>query len=86
MRFVNVRELRTETPKVLLSVSHGEQVIVTNRGKPQAVISSINEEELEDVVFTSSPFLKMLEEVRTEGKEKGRVSLKEARGRLLRNK
>ncbi len=86
MRFVNVRELRIDTPKVLASVSHGEQVIITNRGKPQAVISSVTEDELEDIVFSSSPFLKMLDEVRKEGKEKGGTSLKEARRKLLHGK
>ena len=86
MRFVNVRELRIDTPKVLAAVSHGEQVIVTNRGKPQAVITSVNEDEIEDIVFSSSPFLKMLDEVRKEGLKKGGLSLKDARAKLLRGK
>ena len=84
MRFVNVRELRIDTPKVLSEVTHGGQVIVTVHGKPQAVISSINEDEIESIVFNSSPFIKMLEQVRK--KEKGTISLKEARAKLLHGK
>lgn len=86
MKFVNVRELHIDTPKVLARVSKGESVIITNRGKPQAVIQSLNEDEIEDIVFSSSAFTEMLNQVRKEQKRKPAISLKEAREKLLRRR
>jgi len=51
MKFVNVRELHINTAKVLAKTRQGEKVIVTNRGKPQAIISSISEKDLDKLGF-----------------------------------
>ncbi len=46
MNFVNVRELHIDTAKVLSKVKKGTKIIVTNRGKPQAIISPFFKEDL----------------------------------------
>lgn len=46
MKFVNVRKLHIDTAKVLAQASRGESIIVTNHGKPQALISPLDEDAL----------------------------------------
>jgi len=46
MRFANVRELRLETNKVLSLTKERGPVVLTRRGRPIAVLSAINEEDL----------------------------------------
>ncbi|MDD8026161.1 MAG: type II toxin-antitoxin system prevent-host-death family antitoxin [Acidobacteriota bacterium] len=41
MRFVNVRELKSKTSEILRAAA-GEDIIVTNHGKPVAVVSGID--------------------------------------------
>jgi len=82
MKFVNVRELRVQTPKVLRQIRNGEKVVVTNRGKPQAVMLHLTEDEIEDLAFRQPVFLKEIEEARKEHRKKGGIALKEARRRL----
>jgi prevent-host-death family protein len=45
MRFVNVRELKSKTSEILRAAA-GEDIIVTNHGKPVAVVSGIDEGDL----------------------------------------
>jgi prevent-host-death family protein len=84
MRFVSVRELRLETPKVLRSVSRGEKVIVTNRGKPQAAIIRLTEDDIEDLVLAHPSFLREIEAARREYEVKGGIPLERAQERLRR--
>ena len=84
MKFVSVRELRLQTPGVLRRVTKGEKIIITNRGKPQAVLLRLTEDEIEDVVFRHPSILRELEAARREYEAEGGVSLKEARNRLRR--
>jgi len=82
MQFLNVRELRLETPKVLRKVRNGGRVVITNRGKPQALLIGLSEDEVEDLVFRKPEFLRELDEARAEHRKKGGITLKEARKRL----
>ncbi len=50
VKFVTLRELRLQTPRVLRKVSRGEKVIITNRGKPQAALVRLTEDDIDDVV------------------------------------
>ena len=58
MKFVNVRELKNKTSAVLHYTENGEDVIVTLRGKPCAVIHHILEDELEEYILLNHPDFK----------------------------
>lgn len=63
MKFVNVRELKNKTSAVLRYTENGEDVIVTSRGKPCAVIHHLSEDEIEDYILLNHPdFKKKLKE------------------------
>jgi len=50
MRFVNVRELKNKTSEILRAAA-GENIIVTNRGKPVAVLRGFDSTEYERAAF-----------------------------------
>lgn len=52
MRFVNVRELKSKTSEILRAAA-GEDIIVTNHGKPVAVVAGIEERDFEKIGFRS---------------------------------
>lgn len=82
MKFLNIRDLRLKTPSVLKQVENGEKVVITNHGKPQAILLHLTEDEIEDLVYQQPDFMAQIEESRKEYKAKGGVSLSEARKRL----
>lgn len=82
MYFVNVRELRVQTPKVLRRVRNGEKIVITNRGKPQAVMLHLTEDEIEDLAFRQPAFLKEIEDARKEYRKKGGMTSAELRRQL----
>lgn len=84
MKFVTVRELRLQTPKVLSRVSRGQKVIITNRGKPRAALVRLTEDDIDDVVLTRPSFLREIQASRREYAAKGGVPLEEARRRIRR--
>jgi len=55
MLFVNTRELRLNTASVLDKTDKGEQVLITYRGKPRAVLQKITEDDLEDYILMNHP-------------------------------
>ena len=55
MLFVNTRELRLNTASVLDKIDKGEQVLITYRGKPRAVLQRITEDNLEDYILMNHP-------------------------------
>lgn len=66
MRFANVRELKNKT-SALLKLAEKEEVVVTSRGKPAAIIRGITEEDFEDYLLENNPkFLAALEKAREE--------------------
>jgi prevent-host-death family protein len=84
VKFVTVRELRVQTPRVLRRVSRGQKVIITNRGKPQAALVRLTEDDIDDVVLTRPSFLREIQAARREYAARGGVSLEEARRRIRR--
>lgn len=63
MKFVNVRELKNKTSSVLHYTEKGDDVIVTSRGKPCAVIRRLSEDDIEDYILLNHPeFKKKLKE------------------------
>jgi prevent-host-death family protein len=84
VKFVTVRELRLQTPRVLSRVARGQKVIITNRGKPRAALVRLTEDDIDDVVLTRPSFLREIEAARREHMVKGGVPLEEARRRIRR--
>ena len=82
MKFISVRELRLQTPRVLRRVSKGEKVVITNRGKPQAALVRLTEDDIDDLVLTHPSLLQEIEAARREYDTKGGVPLEEARRKL----
>ena len=82
MQFMSIRELRLHTPHVMESVRKGKKVVITNHGKPQAVLLHLTEDEIEDIAFRQPAFLKEIEQARKEYRRKGGISLARARKRL----
>jgi len=50
MRFVSLRELRINPARMQEALEMGEEVILTKRGRPFAVITGVEEECLEDTL------------------------------------
>jgi prevent-host-death family protein len=73
MKFANIRELQRDASSIVKLVEEGEDVIITKRGKPAAVIYPLTEDEIEDYMIQHSPTIrKKLEEGLKDVKE-GRV-------------
>jgi prevent-host-death family protein len=70
MKFSSIRELKAKTSEVIDRSAGGEPVIITSHGKPKAILASVKEEDLEDLLLSCSPVLRRkieqgLEELRT---------------------
>lgn len=66
MKFANVRELKNKT-SAILKLAEKEEILVTSRGKPRAIIKGISEDDFEDYLLQNSPkFLAVLEDAREE--------------------
>ena len=82
MTFVNVRELKLHTGRVLKKVGRGGWAIVLNHGRPTAALIGLDADDIEDVVLKSPGFLKELRAAHAEHRKKGGVTLQEARKQL----
>jgi prevent-host-death family protein len=77
MRFANVRELKNKTSEIL-KLAEKEEVVVTSRGKPTAIIKGVTEEDFEDYLLeNNSKFLAALEKAREEYLEFGGIGIEE---------
>jgi prevent-host-death family protein len=75
MRFANVRELKNKT-SAILKLAEREEVVVTSRGKPTAIIKGVSEEDFEDYLLENSPkFLAALEKAKEEYARLGGISI-----------
>jgi prevent-host-death family protein len=82
MKTVNARDLQKRV-KECVDISQQDQVVITRRGKPAAVLVGVEGKDWDDVVLqTSSRFWKLIEERRKEST----LSLKELRARLKKRK
>ncbi|MBI2252191.1 MAG: type II toxin-antitoxin system prevent-host-death family antitoxin [Armatimonadetes bacterium] len=55
-----MKELKEKTSSILALTNRGEDVIVTYRGKPRAVIHRLTEEDMEDYIIDNSPKVRKL--------------------------
>jgi len=82
MKTVKARELRKKI-KECVDVSQQDQVVITRRGKPAAVMVEVAGTDWDEVLLqTSSSFWKLIEERRSEPT----MSMKELRTRLKKRK
>ena len=82
MKTVNARDLQKKI-KECVDMSQQDQVVITRRGNPAAVMVGVEGKDWEDVVLqTSSTFWKFIEERRKEPT----MSMKELRTRLKKRK
>ena len=82
MKAVNARDLQKKI-KQCVDMSQQEQVVITRRGKPAAVMVGVEGKEWEEVVLqTSATFWKLIEERR----KQPTMSMKELRTRLKKRK
>jgi prevent-host-death family protein len=84
VKFVSVRELRLQTPSVLRRVARGQKVIITNRGKPQAALLRLTEDDIEDLVLIHPSLIREIDAARREYETEGGVPLSDARAKLRR--
>jgi len=77
MRFANVRELKNKTSEILRAAEK-EEIVVTSKGKPKAIIKGISEEDFEDYLLENNPkFLSALEKAREEYLKLGGINIEE---------
>lgn len=83
MKFANVRELKNRTSKLLRLTQKGNNILITSRGKPVAILHGIREEEIEDYVLTHHPDLrKAIEKAYQDYKKHGGLTMEEVITRL----
>ena len=77
MKFANVRELKNKTSEILRSAEK-EEIVVTSKGKPKAIIKGVSEEDFEDYLLENNPkFLAALEKAREEYLQLGGIGIDE---------
>lgn len=73
MKYANIKELQRDASDIINRVEKGEDVIITKRGKPAAVIYPLTEDVIEDYMIQHSPTIrKKIEEGLKDARE-GRV-------------
>ena len=77
MIFANVKELKNKTSEFLRATQKGEDVVVTLRGKPIAVIHSLTGDDIEDYILNHPKMKKKLLEAYTEYKRIGGKKLED---------
>ncbi len=50
MKFLSVRDLRTKSSQIWQELPEQREMIITSNGRPIAILSSINEDDLEQVL------------------------------------
>ncbi|MFZ1984551.1 MAG: type II toxin-antitoxin system Phd/YefM family antitoxin [Desulfatitalea sp.] len=50
MRFLSIRDLRTKSSQIWQELPEQKEMIITSNGRPIAILSSINEDDLEQVL------------------------------------
>jgi prevent-host-death family protein len=73
MKFANVKELQKDASGIISLVENGEDVIITKRGKPAAVIYPLSEDEIEDYMIQYSPGIRKKIEEGLKDSRKGKI-------------
>ncbi len=73
MKFANIRELQKDASGIINLVEKGQDVVITKRGKPAAVIYPLTEDLIEDYLIQHSPTIKKKIEEGLKDLKEGRV-------------
>jgi prevent-host-death family protein len=73
MKFANIRELQKDASGIINLVEKGQDVVITKRGKPAAVIYPLNEDMIEDYMIRHSPGIRRKIEEGLKDVKEGRV-------------
>jgi antitoxin (DNA-binding transcriptional repressor) of toxin-antitoxin stability system len=79
MQFVTVRDFRSSSREIWKRLSEDEEIIITNNGKPTALMVNIPEGAFEETVqlVRQAKFLRSMHELREEASEHGVTSMDE---------
>ena len=58
MRFATVRELKNKTSELIRGTAGGAHILITSHGRPVAMLTGMNESDLEDWVIAHDPELR----------------------------
>lgn len=72
MKFANMKELKENTSAILALTDKGEDIVVTYRGKPRAMLHRLAEEDLEDYIIANSPKIKQILETAEKDFQQGK--------------
>jgi prevent-host-death family protein len=75
--FANIRDLKNKTSEYIKATREGNDVIITFRGKPTAVLRPLNEDEFEDYILNHPKMRAKFEKAYREYKEQGGKDLDE---------
>ena len=79
MDFLTVRELRASSKNVWQKLAQDGKIVITNNGKPAALLLDISNEDLEETILTLKQVkaLRLFNQMRTEARQRGFLSEKE---------
>ena len=79
MDFLSVRELRASSRNIWQKLSHDGKMVITNNGKPTALLLDISNEDLEETLMTLQQVkaMRLFNQMRTEAQKRGFLSKKE---------
>jgi antitoxin (DNA-binding transcriptional repressor) of toxin-antitoxin stability system len=77
MKFLTVRDLRNKSAQVWKDLLKEQEMVITNNGKPVAILSSINESNLESSLnsIRRSRLVEALSSIQQESIKKGKNKL-----------
>ena len=55
MRFITVSELKNDASSIVHRVEDGDPVVVMRHGKPRAAVIALKEEDMDQLLFETSP-------------------------------
>ena len=79
MEFLTVREFRASSGKIWSKLSRDGKMVITNNGKPTALLFDINGEDLEETLMTLRQVraMRLFNRMRADAQRRGFISEKE---------
>ena len=76
MDFVSVREFRASSRNIWQKLSQDGKIVITNNGKPSALLLDISNEDLEETLLTLRQVkaMRLINRMRTEAQQRGFLS------------